>query len=210
MYYESKDYDRSEGYYLKALENCKMLFDKQPESSQAKLAWIQYSLMYIYAEDNTKLEQYDAMLNAALANYEALHQNNDGYQSKILNLRIRKGWRLLQAGKTDEAMGLFESTYQIDPKSSATFLASGCNAKAYEYAKANDFTKALETIDRAIALMPEEANFYDTKGEILLMKGDEQEAVKMWQKVLELDPDFLKTHNSDLYKLLKEKGLISD
>ena len=56
--------------------------------------------------------------------------------------------------------------------------------------------------------MPEEANYYDSKGEILLMKGDEQEAVKMWQKVLELDPDFLKSHDSDLYKLLKEKELI--
>jgi tetratricopeptide (TPR) repeat protein len=58
--------------------------------------------------------------------------------------------------------------------------------------------------------MPEEANYYDSKGEILLMKGDEQEAVKMWQKVLELDPDFLSKHDggTPLYGKLKEKGLI--
>ena len=74
------------------------------------------------------------------------------------------------------------------------------------------YEKALETIDRAIALMPEEANFYDSKGEILLMKGDEQEAVKMWQKVLELDPDFLKKYDggTDFYKQLKEKGLLDN
>ena len=75
---------------------------------------------------------------------------------------------------------------------------------------ANDFQKALETIDHAIAFMPQEANYYDTKGEILLMKGDEQEAVKMWQKVIELESDFLSKHDGEtpFYKQLKEKGLV--
>ena len=58
--------------------------------------------------------------------------------------------------------------------------------------------------------MPEEADGYDSKGEILLMKGDEQEAMKMWKKVLELDPDYLETHDSDFYKQLKENGLLDD
>lgn len=58
--------------------------------------------------------------------------------------------------------------------------------------------------------MPQEANYYDSKGEILLMHGDEQGALEMWQKVLELDPDFLSKHEggTDFYKKLKERGLI--
>ena len=38
----------------------------------------------------------------------------------------------------------------------------------------------------------------------------EKEAVKMWQKVMELDPDFLSKHNgeTELQRQLKEKGLI--
>ena len=93
---------------------------------------------------------------------------------------------------------------------SAPYLATGCNAKAYEYAKAGDYDKAIESIDRAISLMPEEANLYDSKGEILLMKGDEQEAVKMWRKVLELEPEFLSKHHgeTELHRQLKEKRLI--
>lgn len=72
--------------------------------------------------------------------------------------------------------------------------------------------KAIETIDKAIGLLPKEANYYDSKDEILLMKGDEQEAVKMWQKVLELDPDFLKKYEggTDFYKQLKAKGLLDN
>lgn len=60
--------------------------------------------------------------------------------------------------------------------------------------------------------MPDEANYYDSKGEILLMKGDEQEAVEMWQKVVELNPDFLSDYGgeSQLHKQLKEKGLIEE
>ncbi len=207
---DTKDYVKAEEYYLQALENYKFLFEKQPDEYRAKLAWIQYSLMYIYAKDKARLDQYETMLDAALTNYEVLYQNDKDYQSKIVNLRNRKGWQLLKKGKTDEAMSLFESTYQLDPKKSTSYLASGCNAKAYEQAKTGDFTKALETIDHAITLMPEEANYYDSKGEILLMKGDEQEAVKMWKKVLELNPQFVEQMGeySNLYKQLKEKGLV--
>ena len=77
---------------------------------------------------------------------------------------------------------------------------------------ARNFTKAIETIDRAISFMPQEANYLDTKGEILLMKGDEQGALEMWKKVIELNPKFVEQmgENSNLYKQLKAKGLIND
>ena len=49
-------------------------------------------------------------------------------------------------------------------------------------------------------------------GEMLLKLGDEQEAVKMWQKVQQLSPEFLQEYEgySNLYKQLKEKGLITE
>lgn len=58
--------------------------------------------------------------------------------------------------------------------------------------------------------MPNEANFYDSKGEILLMQGKEKEALKMWQKVLELNPKFLDDYpeGTNLSNGLKAKGLI--
>ena len=89
---------------------------------------------------------------------------------------------------------------------------SALNQMAYIYAKQQEYTKAIEAIDRAISLQPKDANYYDSKGEILLMKGDEQGARTMWNKVLEVDPDFLSKYEggTDLYKKLKEKKLIED
>lgn len=58
--------------------------------------------------------------------------------------------------------------------------------------------------------MPVDAEYYDSKGEILLMKGDEQGALEMWRKVMELDPDFLSKYDgeTELHRQLKEKGMI--
>lgn len=212
-HYTMVDKIKEEDYYLKALATYIRLFELAPDRYRSDLASLQIDIIRFYASNN-KLDQYDAMLDAALANYEVLYQQDENsyFKSIIANLRNRKGWRCLQKGQTDEALALFESANQLDPEESAPYLASGYNAKAYEYAKAKDFTKAIETIDRSIALMPDEANYYDSKGEILLMMGDEQEAVKMWQKVVELNPDFLSDYGgeSQLHKQLKEKGLIEE
>lgn len=212
-HYTMLDKIKEEDYYLRALATYTRLFELAPDRYRSDLASLQIDIIRFYASNN-KLDQYDAMLDAALANYEVLYQQDENsyFKSIIANLRNRKGWRCLQKGQTDEALALFESANQLDPEESAPYLASGYNAKAYEYAKAKDFTKAIETIDRAIALMPDEANYYDSKGEILLMKGDEQEAVEMWQKVVELNPDFLSDYGgeSQLHKQLKEKGLIEE
>lgn len=80
----------------------------------------------------------------------------------------------------------------------------------YLYIGANNFNEANETIDKAIALMPNNANFYDTKDEILLMQGKNEDALEMWKKVLELNPDFLKEYpdGTNLSNGLKKLGLI--
>ena len=80
------------------------------------------------------------------------------------------------------------------------------------YATQHDFPKAIDTIDEAIACMPKDAEYYDSKGEILLMNGDEQGALAMWHKVIELDPDFLSKHDgeTELHRQLKERGLIDE
>lgn len=84
------------------------------------------------------------------------------------------------------------------------------NYLAYRYAEERKWKEAILTIDEAIKLNPKEANYYDSKGEILLMMGDEQNALQMWRKVIELDSNFLKKHNGStpLYEQLKAIGLI--
>ena len=85
-------------------------------------------------------------------------------------------------------------------------VTSVINMLAYSYAFVGDMISALQTIDRAIEIEPQDINLYDSKGEILLMQGDRDGAMKMWEKIMELDPSFAEKHpDSVLYtKLFKE------
>ena len=212
--YDNENKDKAKEYYLKALENYNNLYEKSPDSYRISLALVQYNLLYIYEKDSLNLKQYDMILDSALSNFELLYAEGNNCESIIVDLRNRKGWRLLSKGETDRALQFFESTYKLNPEKTASYMASGYNAKAYDLAKAMDYAKAIETIDKAISLKPEIANYYDSKGEFLLMKGDEKGALEMWHKVIELDPNFLKKYEdeggTDFYKQLIEKKLISN
>ena len=89
-------------------------------------------------------------------------------------------------------------------------MATTLNGLAYTYMYTADYVKALATIDEAIALAPEDADLYDSKGEILLAQGNDEGALAMWRKVLELNPDILKDYpdGTVLSNGLKQKGLI--
>lgn len=91
-------------------------------------------------------------------------------------------------------------------------VVTSCDLKgmAYEQANAGDYEGAHTYINTAIEQDPNDANLYDSKGEILLMQGKNNEAVEMWKKVLELNPDFLKDYpdGTNLSNGLKKMGLI--
>lgn len=84
------------------------------------------------------------------------------------------------------------------------------NQLAYCYVKKNRFDDAFEAIDNAISIAPNDANYYDSKGELLLMQGRVDEALEMWNKVMEVDPNFLGSYpdGTNLYNELKAKGKI--
>ena len=81
---------------------------------------------------------------------------------------------------------------------------------SYLYMHTKQFEYAMEMINKAIVLMPLEAKFHDTKGEILLMQGKTNEALEMWNRVLELDPDFLDKYpdGTNLSNGLKKLGIM--
>ena len=109
-----------------------------------------------------------------------------------------------------EALKIYRELAKDNPEAYIDYVATTLNNYALLYAKQKNFHKAIDTIDEAIACMPEKAEYYDSKGEILLMKGDEQGALAMWRKVMELEPDLLSKYNgeTELHRQLKERGLI--
>lgn len=116
---------------------------------------------------------------------------NQDQKDKLYDILYRESYKL----------GLFERKMQ----------ASQYNQEAYDYAKAGDFYHAYETIDKAISLYPSDPNYYDSKGEFYLMQYRSGRALAMWNKVLELDPDFLSKHDghTSLYDGLVEKGYLN-
>lgn len=85
------------------------------------------------------------------------------------------------------------------------------NLLAYEFAKEKRYQEAMATIDFAIKLRPEYANYYDSRGEFLLLQGKKQDALIMWKKVTELNPYFLDAYpnGTKLSNGLKKLKLIS-
>ena len=81
----------------------------------------------------------------------------------------------------------------------------GLNSQAYTYARAGKFDEAILAIDKAIAQQPQNANWYDSKGEILYLKGDKDGAKEMYNKVISIDPNF-KDKGSVLCFLMDNQG----
>jgi tetratricopeptide (TPR) repeat protein len=217
LYYKIHDYAKAEEYYLKALELFTFLHNQAPEKYLADLTSIQLNLgmMYIDIHNFTKSEEY--FLKVLESRNYLFSQNPDAYRSDLASIQYNLGllnYFLNEYAKAEEyyleALVNFNLLYSQYPDAYREYLVSTLNDLGLLSAQVRNYSKAIEFIDRAITLTPKKADLYDSKGEILLMKGDEQEAVKMWQKVLELDPDFLKKYEggTELYKQLKEKGLI--
>ncbi len=83
----------------------------------------------------------------------------------------------------------------------------GLNSLAYKYAKGNfgltrSLEMALEVIDEAIQLEPNNPDYYDSKGEFYSMQKDYPNAKKMWEKVNSLDSSYFKKNNTELNKYI--------
>lgn len=141
-------------------------------------------------------------------------------KSKSLSSKTEKqNWfdlySLMDDEKVDRLYGiLYKESYKlgrIDMKYERKRRANQFNKDAYEYAKKQDFFNAMLTINKAIELFPKEANYYDSKGEFCIMQGRQDRALALWNKVIELDPDFLQKMDggtTKLYEQLKEYGLV--
>lgn len=214
LYDDLHDYTTSEKYYKLALENYEQLFSQNHDAYRADLAMTYWNMMLLYGEMET-LEQYDLCLNDALKLYKELYLSQPSvYVDDVIELQNRKIWRLVTNGDVDDAMVLAQETYAMDESNeqSKEYLAECYNSKAYEYAKTSDYVNAHKSIDKAISMLPDNANFYDSKGEILLMQNKNDEALEMWKKVLELNPNFLDDYpeGTNLSNGLKELGLIEE
>ncbi len=87
-----------------------------------------------------------------------------------------------------EAAEYAKKAIDIDPGFKVAY-----NQLAYAYHKLGDVGAALKAIDRYIELAPDEANPYDSKGDICMGNGMLDEAIDAFEKALAIKPDFYRS-----------------
>ncbi len=85
----------------------------------------------------------------------------------------------------DKAIDAFKRTVELDPS-----FGEAANQLAYLYFKRGDFTTALEYLKNYSSLNPEDANPFDSMGDLLWRMGELDEAMEQYGKALEIKSDF--------------------
>ena len=217
-----KDLNRhkeAEVEYKEALEIYRKLAKANPAAHLGDVAMTLNDCANLHKNLNCPVEA-EGEYKEALEIYRGLDKDNPaafiGDVAQTLNnlalLHIKLKHHKKAEDKYKEALKIYRGLAKDNPAAYMGKVAKSLNSLAYLYTKQKNFHKAIDTIDEAIACMPKDAEYYDSKGEILLMNGDEQGALAMWHKVIELDPDFLSKHDgeTELHRQLKERGLIDE
>jgi tetratricopeptide (TPR) repeat protein len=94
----------------------------------------------------------------------------------------------------DKALGYFERAIELDP-----FHREAHNQLAYAYNDLGRFDRAMWAVNKYIEIAPDEANAYDSRGEILAANGKLDEAIASYEQAHALQPDFGRSCLADLY-----------
>lgn len=90
----------------------------------------------------------------------------------------------------DGAAGLVEKYNKMEGKNPGKYELNedAINALGYDYLGVEQVDAALELFRINVLAFPESSNVYDSYGEALMKKGQQQEAIANYKKSLELDP----------------------
>jgi serine/threonine protein kinase/Flp pilus assembly protein TadD len=91
----------------------------------------------------------------------------------------------LQLRRYQQAVDCLNKAIEIDPLYKIAY-----NMLAYAYNEIGDFEKSIWAINKYISLAPNEANPYDTRGDLYAWNGKIDQAIESYKKALEIKPDF--------------------
>ncbi len=109
---------------------------------------------------------------------------------------------LTRQGQWQRDIQLQERVLQLDPK-----FATALNELGYAYAEEREFDKAIDAMNRYVALIPNEPNPQDSMAEILRLAGKYNEAIAHYQQALKLMPTFYSSQQGigDTYALMGDQ-----
>lgn len=191
---------------LEDIEQAKMLYQLGIEHGDSALCNYFLGRIYVNENDFTRAASCFVSSNLILSYYELAQIIQYGY---------------IQRYNLEDALSIYQQIKEfVSPSLRYTIdnhiyeIAIKYNELAYDAMQTKDnINEAIDYIDKAISLFPSEINFIDSKGELLLMSGDIEGALAMWNKVLEIDTDAIKHFeeqglHSILYQKLKKLKVI--
>jgi serine/threonine protein kinase/tetratricopeptide (TPR) repeat protein len=87
--------------------------------------------------------------------------------------------------RRQEAVNSLNKAIEIDP-----LYKTAYNMLAYTYNQLGDFEKSLWAINEYASIAPDEANPYDTRGDLYAYNGQIDQAKESYRRALEVKPDF--------------------
>jgi serine/threonine protein kinase/tetratricopeptide (TPR) repeat protein len=104
-----------------------------------------------------------------------------------------------QLGEPEKAIPLFTKAIEIDPLYKFPY-----NMLAYDYNDIGNFEKSIWAINQYISLAPDEANPYDSRGEIYAFNGKIDQAIESFKKAEEIKPGFSLADLGHMYLFKRE------
>ena len=188
--YRALEYRNNGGYivrYVDVLSHIAFIHRKSKMYDLAKAEYQELIAMLDRKED-TSFEHRELQLAIACEDLGRLYMDLEEYiyAQKYLNKAIKT---LTPSGKT--YFGDLARMFDCKAHCLLKFHTIGGN-----------MASILALVDKAIRLDPTNADWYDTRGQILLRMNDHQGALSMWEKVMTLEPNHLEIGGSDLYDAL--------
>jgi tetratricopeptide (TPR) repeat protein len=156
-----------------------------------------------YSENASEKDRYFIRSNEALLNRDLegaasiMEQMLERYGEDKQALALLALYRFRQA-RYVEAIDHYTRIITIDP-----LYKSAYNMLAYSYDRTGDIDNAIWAINKYISLAPNEANPYDSRGDIYSNNRQYELAIDSYRKALEKKPDFINSKWKLSYYLLR-------
>jgi tetratricopeptide (TPR) repeat protein/predicted Ser/Thr protein kinase len=174
---------------------------------QFALAYMRLAAQYFLQGDRRRSNQMAIKvepMQSRLPRYEQLYlQVLRSNRSRDLELQVQAGQALLAEfprdsavradladtlgtiGRKQESLEVFRQGLAMDPRNEDLL-----NLQSYDLARWGDFNAALAANDHYAAVRPGDPNPPDSRGDILYMVGQDDEAIAAYRKAIAIKPDF--------------------
>jgi tetratricopeptide (TPR) repeat protein len=107
---------------------------------------------------------------------------------------INLGNILVQKGRTDDAISLYQTAINLKPDNADSALAHYCLGAALDKNGRTD--EAISQYQEAIRLKPDYVPPHNNLGNAFLNQGRTDDAIRQYQETLHLEPDYAEAHNN--------------